>query len=80
MTVTRENGLELNIQFFLYESKLFECILEIIDNLSCYNLGGWQILRLFECLIFDPEDIEIRFISFHDLFDRIASPSSIWNF
>jgi hypothetical protein len=44
--------------------------LQILDDLRCDYIGGWQIGSVFQAIVFEPEDVQAGFIAFDQLVIR----------
>lgn len=60
---------------FLFElladaQKLFQRRLEVLDDLQGQDLGLGEVLGVFEALVFQPEDVQVRLVPLHKLVVR----------
>src|SRR5205085_10260517 len=55
-------------EIFRDRGELFECGLQIVDDLASDDIGSGQVRAFFETLVLEPKDVEVHLVAFDQLF------------
>ena len=58
--------------------ELLQCRLQVVSDLLRKDVRSGQIVRVFEARVFEPEDVEVHFVSLQEFFVGEDSPAAFW--
>ena len=58
--------------------ELLQCRLQVVSDLLRKDVRSGQVVGIFEARVFEPEDVEVHFVSLQEFFVGEDSPAAFW--